>query len=239
MFCAVPKNGCTLWKQLMLRAAGSDHWNTTNKTLVHNPEASELDIIRTATDIFALMGPDSTTFKAALVRDPVTRVLSSYLDRCVDMKEWHRCRTPEDASFEEVITAYENRGDRYPDIHFMNQTEFCGIQYENFSTWDMIKPFEVFTESSHAILAAANLWERFGANGWGANGMSAFGVSQQPMSNHIQEHSTSDRVCQYYTPELLRRVVKLYSPDVYRFGHRPVRHWTSVCSKAWGSSKEV
>lgn len=242
VFCTIPKNGCSLWKQAFLRALGSDHWNTTNKTLVHNPELSGLDLVGytaeheiNTSDIGALMGPGSTSLKAAIVRDPITRFLSSYLDRCVDFNEWQRCLTLEPASFEEVISAFEAKGDVIADIHFRNQTEFCGLQFTNYTHYDMIEYYEDFVASSRKVLKASGLWKTVGASGWGVDGTAAFGEVPQEMSNHVSEHSTADRVCEYYTKSLLDRVTALYKPDFAQFGYNS-GNWAQKCAEVWKST---
>lgn len=239
VFCSLPKNGCSVWKQAFLRAMDIADWNTTDKTRIHNPWQSSLDLVgvgadgsENMSDIRALMGPHSTSFKAVLVRDPITRFLSSFLDRCVDNKEWWRCRTRPHASLEDVVSAYEARGDDAADIHFKNQSHFCGLQYKNYTHYDMIQYYEDFVNAGRKLLHAARLWRKVGASGWGVNGTSAFGIVEQVMSNHVSQHSTDQLVCQYYTIPLLQRVRALYEPDFEQFGYT-TDHWFRACAQAW------
>lgn len=243
VYCALPKNGCTVWKQLMLRAMGSGHWNTRNGSLIHNPILSGLDLVgysvrggelvRNDTDFVALMGPTSTSIKAVIVRDPITRVLSSYLDRCVDQGQWFRCLTHDNASFEQVISAHERLADDAErDVHFKNQSQICGLQYQGYVHYDAVRKFEHFQHASFELLQVLDLWELYGASGWGANGSAAFGAEEQPLDNHDSEHHTEHHVCQYYSPSLLERVKRLYWPDFEEFQYVP-ENWIIKCSRSW------
>lgn len=238
IFCALPKNGCTVWKQLMLRANNISHWNTTDKTLIHNPEKSGLDLVKDS-EIFSMLGPESTALKAVIVRDPAVRFLSSYLDRCIDNDEWKRCLSEGPVPFEEVIANYEAQDPNFVrDIHFRNQVGLCGIQFQEFVEWAIIGKYEHFVNASQHILHQANLWHLYGEAGWGKDGKNSFGAEEQPMSNHpTGEHHTEDQMCEYYTPDLLQRVQKLYFPDYIRF-HYEVTPWMDACSKKW-SAKQV
>mmetsp|Transcript_102271 Transcript_102271/g.288939 ORF Transcript_102271/g.288939 Transcript_102271/m.288939 type:complete len:458 (-) Transcript_102271:220-1593(-) len=246
IFCALPKNACTLWKQMLLRASGSGHWNTENSKLIHDPVKSGLDLVglkrgghtrdsasRNVSDIVDVFEAKDRIVKAVIVRDPVTRLLSSYLDRCVDMHEWHRCSASSPISLDETVRRLETRrahGD-IQDVHFRAQMDMCGLRYLHY---DLVGHMENFAEDSHAILEFAHLWDDFGKEGWGRNGKSAFGVQAQLTSNHKQEHKTEELVCKHYTPETLARVHKLYKTDFEAFGY-DVAHWESTCAAAWAN----
>lgn len=233
VFCALPKVGCTVWKQLLLRASGVEHWNTTDKTLIHNPVLSGLDLVglpdsrhrkvseRHPHEIYEMMGPVSQAYKAVIVRDPAVRFLSSFLDRCIDNDEWARCLSDKKVPFAQVVENYEARDANVDvDIHFKNQTGLCGIQYRDFVRWTYVGKYEDFVNVSRHILQATGLWERFGKSGWGADGRGSFGAEEQPMSNHpTGEHHTEEQMCDYYTPALLERVRKLYNADYERFDY--------------------
>lgn len=233
IFCAVPKNGCTIWKQLMLRANHVSHWNTTNKTLIHNPDMSGLDLVE-MNEIFDVMGPGSTAYKAVVVRDPAVRLLSSYLDRCIDNHEWHRCLAEEPISLDRVVSNYEAlTADAKRDVHFRNQSGHCGLQFREFATWDFVGKYEDFVNVSKHILQEANLWDLYGKSGWGADGKGSFGVKEQPLDNHpTGEHHTEDKMCTHYTPSLLHRVERLYRPDYQEFGYA-IEPWLETCRSKW------
>lgn len=231
VYCALPKTGATLWKQLMLRALGSKNWNSTNITYLHHPTASGLklvgrshEFIQNATDILERMGPNSNTFKATLVRDPATRMLHAYLSTCVEDNKWNRCRTGQNATFEDVVAAHESKGNDRVDPAFRNQTSFCGLQYKFFTHFDYIGQVEAFAHHSRNIVERARLWNTVGVSGWGRNHTQDFGVDFVD--------SVSEQMCKYYTPSLLKRVATLYWPDYIRFDYNIV-DWFYACAEVW------
>ncbi|CAM9511475.1 unnamed protein product, partial [Laminaria digitata] len=84
LFCAPPNTGSLQFRMLAKRMEGVDHWKVTNdRSLLFDAVASELplldlDNMRLMEDIFKDNG--SGWIKIGVVRDPVTRLLSAYLD---------------------------------------------------------------------------------------------------------------------------------------------------------------
>jgi len=247
VFCALPKNGCTSWKQLLLRVAGKPHWKTWDSTLIHNPIKSGLDLLgvksgmstrfknaHNVSDIAALLRAGSKVTRAAIVRDPVTRLLSAYLDRCVDNREWFRCFAPGPVPLERVVAGLEEQvkeGKDIKDVHLRPQTDMCGFRYTDY---DLIGHMENFTDDSRAIMEKLGIWEDFGKTGWGPDGKQAFATKAEETSNHKIDarHVDGEHVCEHYTPELLRRVETLYKRDFESFGYN-VDTWINMCSPIW------
>jgi len=249
-FCALPKSACTSWKQMLLRIVGSPHWKTTNSKLIHDPQLSGLPLVgvqkgghsrdpkmQNSSEFAELieMGKEQTVLRAVIVRDPTTRLLSTYLDRCVDMHEWQRCFSDKEIDFGELISRLEvkkQQGEKIADVHIKAQSDMCGMQ---FMDYEMIGHMENYAEDSRTILEAANLWEEYGQSGWGADGKQAFGMKAEDTSNHKGSHLTDWQVCTYYTPELLQRVQELYKRDFTAFGYS-VDPWLQLCDSAWTSN---
>lgn len=258
LFCALPKDASTLWKQMLLRAAGDPSWNTTNSTLIHSPVWSNLiadyvgiasdrrergpdfmpihgripEGLQNRSDLDAVFGArDPPFFKAVIVRDPVTRLLSAYLDRCVENSEWLRLHAHRFLSFEEAVEKLERLSTRelLTDIHFKPQAQFCGLRYVKY---DAVGQMER-REDARTILERAGLWDDFGKTGWGPGGISAFGEEFQASDNHeATPHGTSLLVCKYYTPALLERVRSIYHEDFELFGY-DIASWQRQCASAW------
>merc|ERR1719356_2323006 len=100
VFCALPKSGCTSWKQLLLRIRGSPNWKTKDSTFIHDPVKSGLPLVgvkpgghtrnkaaHNISDFADLLQQGDSVTRAVIVRDPVTRLLSTYLDRCLENRE--------------------------------------------------------------------------------------------------------------------------------------------------------
>lgn len=245
LFCALPKSACTSWKQLLLRIGGSDHWRTTNSSSIHNPVQSGLSLLgvrpgmhphdpaaQNMSDIELVMSMGSNITSAVIVRDPVTRLLSTYLDRCVDMGEWKRCFATSPISFGETVGRLAQRfqaPEGVSDVHFRRQTDMCGLRYMNYT---LVGRFESLAKDSRTILEKAGLWEEFGRQGWGSRGDETFASEAPATSNHKQSHKTTKLVCKHYTLALLKRVHKLYHADFDAFGYR-VKPWENACSATW------
>jgi hypothetical protein len=84
IFFTIPKVGCTVWKQLFRRMAGSDDWRAHDSHLPHNPLKNGLKYLYDYSPDQAdriLMDPSWT--RAIFVRDPKERFLSAYLDKVI------------------------------------------------------------------------------------------------------------------------------------------------------------
>lgn len=248
LFCALPKSGSTAWKQLLMRVSGSPHWKTNDSTLIHNPNMSGLDLLgvkpgmhtryvesHNESDI-AYMVRSPKLRKVVLVRDPVTRVLSSYLDRCVDNEEWSRCLSDDPISFADTINLYSQHVQKnceIADVHFKPQAQMCGLKHIKY---DLVGHYEHFASESQDILKKVGLWEEFGRSGWGENGASEFGAVIQETSNHKKDHRTESLVCQHYSPKSLEQVHSLYKADFDLFQY-DVSVWEKRCKSSWESWK--
>lgn len=101
-FCPVPKVGVSSWKQVIKRIKGSpvyladDHWS------LHDPLENELEpdrIHKLGVDgANQLLFSDEDIFYAIFVRDPISRALSAFLDKCIGskwiLKHWCQPTTP-------------------------------------------------------------------------------------------------------------------------------------------------
>lgn len=240
VLCALPKVAGTHLKRLALRIAGAKDWDTPNKTLVHNPTVTKLHLLGLRqggnpnnvadrrVDELEKVFQDDSIFKAVFVRDPVTRLLSAYLDRCLEKQEWWRCGAESEISFSTLVSNLE-RLPEMPnttvDVHFKNQSSFCGLSHLSYSKYNMVGKFETLGASSHAMLRHMGLWHHFGATGWGPHGNEPFPVKERPTG---QAKETKSLVCVFYTPELLRRVWRIYQRDFAMFGYS-IDHWTKKC----------
>jgi len=252
VFCALPKSGCTTWKQLLLRIKGSPHWKTKDSTFIHDPVKSGLPLVgvkpgrhtrdksaHNISDIADLLQQGPSVTRAVIVRDPVTRLLSTYLDRCVENSEWRRCASTGPVNFTQTIANLEaemaeEEGVR--DIHSRRQTDMCGMRYMDY---DLVGHMENFYDDSRIILQRAGLWEEFGSDGWGPDGTQPFGAKVTWTSNHKKaKHLTDELICEHYTPDLLGRVYELYKPDFDAFGYR-IDPWLSKCAPLWAASMNL
>lgn len=244
VLCAMPQVSSTAWKHLALRLAGSRHWDAVDQETIHSPTKSGLRVLGMERGgnpkIAEERDPDElrrvflndTVFKVAIVRDPVTRLLSAYLHHCRGKQEWSACLSERPVSFQQTVRNYETRPvqadgtDSDVDAHFRNQTSFCGLRYMGFSRYSMIAKYENLEAGSRAFLRHMGLWRTFGMTGWGQKGQGPFAVGRS------QKHGAESLVCGYYNPRLLRRVHRLYHLDFTTFNYT-IDHWMDQCG--WSS----
>lgn len=87
IYCSIPKNACTQMKRIVHRIRGSPHWNVTDTALerwhIHKPETNHLTYLRnlSLTRANEIMHDPRWT-RVILVRDPIERFASAFLDKC-------------------------------------------------------------------------------------------------------------------------------------------------------------
>lgn len=119
--CTVPKTASSAMKRLLLRAIGAPHWNSSDIQAIHFPPVSGLATLR------APVGGDAASTAAAvatanallrdpswtrlvIVRDPVERFVSAFLDKCGRESPNWNCPVKEEQtrwSMEAVLAALE------------------------------------------------------------------------------------------------------------------------------------
>lgn len=98
LYCSVPKVASTALKRLMLRANELTHWNCTDVEAVHHPHKSGVPTMRGlgAADANAMLASDDWT-RFVVVRDPVERFASAFLDKCISDALNFNCPVPDSA----------------------------------------------------------------------------------------------------------------------------------------------
>jgi len=266
-YCALPKVGSGLWKQLALRAEGDDRWSTIDTDALHDPVQSGLHLLgvqaghspseesaRNTSQFVEVFAGQQNWLKAVIVRDPVTRLLASYLDRCVEKGEacYKEVDTKEKgdaddeninpSTFAEVLDGLEAvvaNGKRIDDVDFRPQVEMCGLR---FTKYDIVGKYEKFDAASKNILKESQLWFAYGRRGWGRGGRfgkAAFRRQAADQEGNSYEFSqdgkeltTLEAVCHFYTPETLSRVASLYDADFKAFAYDTAA-WKHKCRQAW------
>jgi hypothetical protein len=119
--CTVPKTATSRIKRLLLRAMGSPLWDSNNSASIHHPKTSGMPTLRapvggnassTAAAVRAAneLLRDPSWTRLVIVRDPVRRFMSAFLDKCArESPNWNCPVQGEDArwSVEAVLAAVE------------------------------------------------------------------------------------------------------------------------------------
>lgn len=226
--CLPAKNGCTFWKALFMRMEGNELWNDPNEDVRHNPSKTNLDKLQTW-DVFKK--PDSHTIM--LVRNPVARVLSAFLDKQADTSGYYHelmkpfPRTPE--GFEKFINTVSPRvRGHFADGHWRRQMDTCGLSEG--ATWDFYLKVECRALWGPALFNRFKL-NRWTDSGWGSDGRQPFiPTSGEPTiiqdmkaNNRSGRHSHRadrvDKICKWYTETNFLKVAALYAEDIVAFGY--------------------
>mmetsp|Transcript_9860 Transcript_9860/g.34710 ORF Transcript_9860/g.34710 Transcript_9860/m.34710 type:complete len:341 (-) Transcript_9860:531-1553(-) len=125
IMCVRPKCGSTRWRRLAIRAAGLEHWDSTDPGSIHDPWNNGLDYL---SDL-PLMKQEAlwntpNLLKIDIVRSPITRALSAYLSSR---------KTSQGQSLWSTFAAFvawldETNAPEGQDAHLKTQTSFCDIR---------------------------------------------------------------------------------------------------------------
>ena len=164
---------------------------------------------------------DPHVINAVIVRHPIARLLSGYLDKIVARSEYWRIEdlpayvaeygVPSFPQFVDFL--FEKYPDPYnvDDIHFNIQSNHCGLQHHSMDFVghldDLGPDFEEFAKS-------VDIWDDYVSTGWGKDGSQAFGAKSY---EEVQHHS-EDHLWEQYTTELANKVFQYYRDDFLRFG---------------------
>lgn len=157
-----------------------------------------------------------------MVRHPIPRLLSGYLDKIRDETGYGRIAglseyvndngVPSFAEFVEFLI--ERHPDTYDpefDPHFGIQASKCGLRDHKFdfvaSLTELGSEFKEFSQS-------LEFWDPYVSSGWGKDGTQAFGER----SYENRTHRSDNLVWEHYTEDLMHKVYDYYRDDFIRFG---------------------
>ncbi|MDN2566005.1 sulfotransferase family protein [Aquibium sp. A9E412] len=154
-----------------------------------------------------LFGPDF--YKFTFVRNPFERLLSCYLDKIVGSAPektqvdgyWTRTHgaAKENYSFSEFVEAVANTNDNARDKHWRTQ---CRVTMVGYIDYSFIGRFETLAQHLNQVQRVGRIDFRDVAE--------------------VSPHKTgaSTKLKEYYTPEIVEKVVDIYEPDFERFKYK-------------------
>lgn len=132
MFCWIPKNSCTKFKQLFSRVGGVAQWRSTSA--VHrSPNLTKAHFLNTS-DVEQLLA-DPRSLRAVLLRDPVERFLSAYAEKIATHRECHRLSRSKSTPCNYGLAAadvarFMRDFPRWLEFdHMSPQVNFCGFKH--------------------------------------------------------------------------------------------------------------
>ena len=209
--CLIPKNGCTEWSMLCSRLyhkrvqIDTPQYGIARK--VFSPEA--------AMKVFS----DKEAIRVVFVRDPLQRVLSAYLDKCVDhcSDSDHGCpRSLKGRPFGDMVNFLRDHFEEIShDTHWQLQSQHCEL-YQRVNEYTHVIPLSqsTFHEDSSCILHAAGLdWVNVDSQ----NTSQSFWSGRSHCAGPTM-HKSDDNVKSFYTQELAEIVMKIYEDDYKLLG---------------------
>ncbi|GMH42626.1 hypothetical protein BSKO_10545 [Bryopsis sp. KO-2023] len=241
---AVPiqKSGSSEMTALMRRIAGMPQWRDTHDRLIYGPDMDMEHVGRNWTFSEALENMEDPEWKRIIfVRDPVARFLSGYLNKVVALQQYHRVKWEgaEMPTIEQVVETFEAitpKERKRLDVHFRPQSVICNTVGRNKSEssgfwdgipttrFDFVARVESLDDDLKDMLTSMDLWESYGASGWGPNGdlaLPEYDIYTRQRKEHVdttRETHAAEKIHQYLTQDLIRRVQQLYQDDYDVFG---------------------
>ncbi|KAK4529291.1 hypothetical protein CCYA_CCYA01G0148 [Cyanidiococcus yangmingshanensis] len=224
LLCSIPKAACTnlrafaLRKQLNVRLDPSDAQNFTYIHPVSKRFLLQLGSLSDEQVQYALTHPDWRY--AAVVRHPLSRLLSAYLDKVVGQRElWRRPlqRQPVQ-SFEHFVRILEDVARRYRknwdwvDEHWRPQSGFCLFRFLPRELYDYV----VKVENRSALRQL--FFDMFDDDGrvWIQDQDAKAAATHQ---NAAHARSANAKLRAFVDESLAKRIQRLYAEDYARFGY--------------------
>lgn len=181
VFCPVPKNGCSAWKQIMRRIKGKKWYLADDYWSLHS-EFNNLEqdrIHRFGLDKANEILYDSNIIHAVFIRDPIERSLSAFLDKCIaahwSHKFWCKPRSAQDnkithkvySHFDLFIDSIVNVPlQRHSDFHWLPQHFICDLykfsgRYRVYYSQDVNARYQFLMD-----IGGEKTWNAIGASGW-------------------------------------------------------------------------
>lgn len=158
VFCFIPKNACTQFNRLMNALNGiGEQWDGDICSKRDPNYRSTMYGNFTARDLESALN-DPTWTKATFLRDPLERMVSAYISKCVRPRECGSCMgletsDSEDPEIAQLADTLEYTGD----AHFLPQSSLCGGLGDNIGAYDFIG--HISRDSQAVAKQVANMLE--------------------------------------------------------------------------------
>lgn len=224
LLCSIPKAACTNLRAFALRKQLNVELNPTdaqNFSYIHPVSKRFLLQLGSLSDDqvhYALTHPDWRY--AAVVRHPLSRLLSAYLDKIVGQRElWRRPlqRQPV-TSFEHFVSILEDVARRYRknwdwvDEHWRPQSGFCLFRFIPRQLYDYVVKVENRSALRQLFI---DMFDEDGRR-W-VQDQDARAAAHRQQAAHAR--SANAKLRAYVSEDLAKRIQRLYAEDYINFGY--------------------
>jgi hypothetical protein len=243
-FCTIPKNGATRWTAVLSKIL-YQNVNLNGASFGVAKESVEIYGVAAAQTI--LEDPKATV--AVVVRDPLARFVSAYLNKRFDLNcgsgfcflmRASKDQKHETIPFRQALTwmTDSERNVAKIDEHWRLQSEFCNLKNGGVHQYySVVGKMEKETLSSDASC----LMEMAGTQKWNVqsnatNAPPFWGDRNEKISSKsYRQESETEVLKNLYTPELARAVIKKMQQDYETF-QLPEPEWVASATGEWMDS---
>lgn len=200
LFCWIPKASCTKIKHLSLRVAGDPNWNSSDfdPHAFRTPYMKDILITQNNASVSSILD-DALLKKVALIREPLERFLSAYLDITASRCRMRRANnTCYGISAADVIDFFERKDLWTRNVHFSHQVNFCGFRkLQDTRFWNIVL-YDRQKIAQDIIDATNGRLEYVIQRGWPGKGLFRDSVKQETFgsTNYI---NLRENVCENHT----------------------------------------
>ncbi|KAI2505640.1 sulfotransferase family [Fragilaria crotonensis] len=221
LFFAIPKVGCTVFKQLFRRIAKCPDWRAHSNGLPHNPLHNNLTYLSHYGDDDQLHMMTSREWtRAVFVRHPMDRIISAYLDKAVHDHAYNgnlsfvakrccplrnACGPIAERSFQDFVHVAR----ACPNPHWNSQSQRMQRKYWRYINF--VGHLETAQADTKALLERVGAWVDYGATGWGANGNETIFGSKATV---VHNTNPQDQMNVFCSKESVALVEALYPNDL-------------------------
>lgn len=218
LYCGIPKNGCTYHLALQNRLYGEDDYEAPY--VVHNKSVKWYkSMFKQESEEIARMLTNSSMPKYLVVRNPLRRTLSAYLDKV-------QSNFPEENWSVELFHkwVYEQfpktgpAGGRWLRInpHWRPQLEFCGYKVRDIQTY--FKVFRVEEPQEYVDFLYEIVPDEFLSAGWGKGRNISF--REHALGPRRRTGNTDDKFLKYYNKlEVFDHIAHVLQHDIRVLGY--------------------
>ena len=202
LYCGIPKCGVSRWRRLSRRVAGIAEWADKN---AHSPVKNGLTYLADFSDAEAHELINSASlYSFIIVRSPYARLLSGWLDK----RDFANFNLPQ--NFSDFVKWVEPQAVKKLNEHWKPISSFCGIEHG--MQFDLVARLEEIDDWGPELVKRTGI-EAFVDNGWGG------GFFRSDGDGVAHNHRSEQRLKEFYTPQLMRIVERIYKKDFDRFGY--------------------
>ena len=237
-FCRIAKNGSTQWSKVLAKILNNDAGIISVWPHFSVPK---LSIDQYGIDGVESIFSDPTATRAVMLRDPLARFASSYLDKCFGMNCTNKICYPrkhagkeegQKVTFREAINwLVDTNPLAIIDPHWRLQSEFCNLR-EHLNDFTIIGRMEkeTFTSHSNCILEKARI-----------TSSEPFFKTRDEITNrmgiHYRKESEEDVLKKLYSPRMARIVMEKMYQD-YEVLRLPEPAWIDDATGEWLDSTD-